>query len=512
MRKLGIVLFLVAALGMVGAIQADAAAKDQVVIALSGEPPTMDPHRTSNFVGAMVWRWPYDTLLSRETGTGKLIPWLAEKYELLEGTKKIKFWLRKDAVFADGSPVTSQAMVWSISRVLKAARQKKYFASFDRIEIIDDKTFIWHNKTHDNGTLSRVSRWAGLMSLNAKGKKKAHLSRNTYGSGPYILKSWTKGQKMVFVENKKWWGRKQFPRMPKTVVLRRIKEAATRVKALEAGELDVAWGVLPQFVAALVKNPRTNVKAVPAVRIMFLSFFSKHGGPFANLKVRLAVNFAINDALIRKTILGGRADAIGGQLHPWNFSGYNPKRKWWGYDVAKAKSLMKEAGYANGFKAELIATNGRYPGDKPTCEAIAGMLKKIKINTTCNSQRFPLFKKYHRAYQAGKRKGAAMYYMGFGNGGGEPGLLFSGTTMCGGAWSGHCFKDIDAQVMKANATADPKQQWIEYDKVVGMTKAKATAKVVAKIHDVLGYSNRINWTPRHDETLYPWEISMKASN
>lgn len=512
MRKLGIVLLLVAALGMVGATRADAAAKDTVVIALSGEPPTMDPHRTSNFVGAMVWRWPYDTLLSRETGTGKLIPWLAEKYELLEGTKKIKFWLRKDAVFADGSPVTSQAMVWSISRVLKAARQKKYFASFDRIEIIDDKTFIWHNKTHDNGILSRVSRWAGLMSLNAKGKKKAHLSRNTYGSGPYILKSWTKGRKMVFVENKKWWGRKQFPRMPKTVVLRRIKEAATRVKALEAGELDVAWGVLPQFVAALVKNPRTNVKAVPAVRIMFLSFFSKHGGPFANLKVRLAVNFAINDALIRKTILGGRADAIGGQLHPWNFSGYNPKRKWWGYDVAKAKSLMKEAGYANGFKAELIATNGRYPGDKPTCEAIAGMLKKIKINTTCNSQRFPLFKKYHRAYQAGKRKGAAMYYMGFGNGGGEPGLLFSGTTMCGGSWSGHCFKDIDAQVMKANATADPKQQWIEYDKVVGMTKAKATAKVVAKIHDVLGYSNRINWTPRHDETLYPWEISMKASN
>ncbi len=228
--------------------------------------------------------------------------------------------------------------------------------------------------------------------------------------------------------------------------------------------------------------------------------------------MRLAVNFAIDDALIRKTILGGRADPIGGQLHPWNFSGYNPKRKWWGYDVAKAKGLMKEAGYAKGFKAELIATNGRYPGDKPTCEAIAGMLKKIKIDTTCNSQRFPLFKKYHRAYQAGKKKGAAMYYMGFGNGGGEPGLLFSGTTMCGGSWSGHCFKDIDAQVMKANATADPKKQDAEYDKVTGMMKSKVTHKVVAKIHDVLGYSNRINWTPRHDETLYPWEISMKATN
>ncbi len=511
MRR-AIVFLLMLSFFLIGAPMADAAKSDTITIALSGEPPTMDPHRTSNFVGAMVWRWPYDTLLSRETGTGKIIPWLAEKYELLEGTKKIKFWLRKDANFADGSPVTSQSMVWSISRVLKAARQKKYFASFDRIEIIDDKTFIWHNKAHDNGVLSRVTRWAGLMSLKAKGKDKATLSRNTFGSGPYILKSWTKGNKMVFVANPTWWGNKDFPKRPKTVVLRRIKEAATRVKALEAGEIDVAWGVLPQFIPALEKNPRVNIKAVPAVRIMFLSFFTKHGGPMANLKVRLAVNYAINAALIRKTILGGRADPIGGLLHPWNFSGYNPKRKWYGYDLKKAKALMKEAGYAKGFKAELIATNGRYPGDKPTCEAIAGMLKKIKIATTCNSQRFPLFKKYHRAYQAGKRKGAAMYYMGFGNGGGEPGLLFSGTSMCGGSWSGHCIKELDDQVNKANAVADPKQQHIEYDKATGIQKRLATHKVVAKIHDVLGYSKRITFTPRHDETLYPWEIGVKAMN
>ena len=163
---------LVITLGLFAVSFVEAAAKDTVTIALSGEPPTMDPHRTSNFVGTMVWRWPYDTLLSRETGTGKMIPWLAEKYELLDGTKKMKFWLRKDANFEDGSPVTSQSVAWSLSRVLKAARQKRYFASFDRIEVIDDKTFIWHNKTYDNGTLSRITRWAGVMSLKAKGKKK----------------------------------------------------------------------------------------------------------------------------------------------------------------------------------------------------------------------------------------------------------------------------------------------------------------------------------------------------
>ena len=61
-------------------------------------------------------------------------------------------------------------------------------------------------------------------------------------------------------------------------------------------------------------------------------------------------------------------------LHPWNFSGHNPNKEWYGYDPEQAKALLREAGYANGFKMGIIATNGRYPGDKATCEASAGML------------------------------------------------------------------------------------------------------------------------------------------
>lgn len=497
---------------LIGSPMAGAADKDTVTIALSGEPPTMDPHRTSNFVGTMVWRWSYDTLISSETGTGKLTPWLAEKWELINGSSKdVKFWLRKDAVFPDGSPVRSQDVAYSMSRVLKAARQAPYFKSFDRIEIIDDKTFIWHNKAPDNGMFNRLTRWAGIMSEKmSKGKDRATLSRETFGSGPYIVKSWTKGSKMVFTVNPTWWGNKIYPKRPKTVVLRRISEAATRVKALEAGEVDVIWGVMPQFVDQLKKNPKTQVKAIPAVRIMFLSFFTKNqDSPFNNVKVRQAVNYAINDAAIRKTILGGRADPYGSLLHPWNYSGAKPERRWYGYDLAKAKALMKEAGFAKGFKAELIATNGRYPGDKATCEAIAGMIKKIGINTTCKSQRFPLFKKQHRAYQAGKKKGAAMYYMGFGNGAGESALVLRGTTGCKGAWSGHCFKDIDEAIDKAAAIGDKKAQDAAFDKVTDMMYEKATHKIVAKIHDVQGFSSNLDFFPRHDETLYAWEIVVK---
>jgi ABC-type transport system substrate-binding protein len=104
--------------GVVSAPLAYAADNDTVTIALTGEPPTMDPHRVSNFIGAMVWRWSYDTLVTAETGTGEHKPWLATKWESQDNNKTVKFWLRQDATFSDGTPVTSESIKFAMQRVL----------------------------------------------------------------------------------------------------------------------------------------------------------------------------------------------------------------------------------------------------------------------------------------------------------------------------------------------------------------------------------------------------------
>jgi ABC-type transport system substrate-binding protein len=85
---------------------------------------------------------------------------------------------------------------------------------------------------------------------------------------------------------------------------------------------------------------------------------------------RKAINYAVEADLIRRTILGGHADLFGQMLHPWNYSGYNPNKEWYDYNPEKAKELLKEAGYENGFEMERIATNGCYPGDKAICEVL----------------------------------------------------------------------------------------------------------------------------------------------
>lgn len=510
MRKWMVVLLavLIVGTGLMAAPKAHSMAAGKLVIALPGVTPTMDPHPKSNFIGTMLWRWSYDTLVSAEAGTGKRKPWLATKWKI-HSPKKVEFWLRKGVKFADGSELTAENVKFSMTRIMnKKSRQRVFFKAFDRIEIIDPHRFIWHSKVPDNGLLNRLGRFGHIMSLKAKGLEWSVISRKTFGSGPYILKEWAKGRKMVFEANPNWWGNSQYPNRAKTVIVRGIKEATTRVKALQKGEVDMVMKVKPQFIPQLEKDAKLAVADVPAVRMMFVSMVTRQGGPFANQKVRLAVNYAIDADLLRTTFLAGRAKLWGSLYHPWNFAGYNPEDKWYGFDLAKAKALMKEAGYEKGFKATIYGTIGRYPGDVKSCEAIAGFLKRIKIDTTCRTMPYPLWKKTRKAFQQNK-KGVAMFLQGYGNAGGDPGGITRATSSCRGHSSVHCMKDMDAAIDKAAATADLKEQHMEFQKVTALIKKKALFKILYKTNDIFAYKKSLGFTPRHDETFFAWEIDMK---
>ncbi|MEK6709334.1 MAG: hypothetical protein AABZ64_02025, partial [Nitrospinota bacterium] len=99
-KRMALISIFVMALGWASAA---GAFKGSITIALPDDPLTMDPHVTSSTIGWMIWQWPNDSLIKSETGTGKIVPWLAERWEKL-GPTKYKFWLRRDAKFTDGTP------------------------------------------------------------------------------------------------------------------------------------------------------------------------------------------------------------------------------------------------------------------------------------------------------------------------------------------------------------------------------------------------------------------------
>jgi peptide/nickel transport system substrate-binding protein len=487
------------------------AAQGQVSIALTGEPLTMDPHIQSEFIGTMIWPWACDNLIQSKGEEGGFKPWLAEKFERIDA-KTWKFTIRKDAKFFDGTPVTAEAVKFSLERILDPkvkSRLVVYFKSIDRVETPDTHTAILHLKSPDNGILNLLQRWGHVVSPKVKDMDSAAISREPHCSGPYVLKEWTKGQRMVFEANPAWWGNALYPNRPKTVILRSIKESTTRVKALISDEMDVITGVEPHFVPEIKANPNMIVASVPSVRIMYMGFFTGHSGPFADVRVRQAVSHAINSEGIVKTFLGGFADRWQQMLHPWMYSGYDPKLTWYGYDPAKARQLLKEAGYAEGFKAHLFGVSGRYPADKEICEALAGMLKEIKIDAPCNAQVFPLYRRTFTAFQQGTRKEPALYLQAFGNGAGYTPVSFRGFSACGGAWSPHCFKEFDDMLDKAVGTADTGEQQGAYERVGRWMRDNATHVPILKTHEVWGLNKNVQFKANHNENLPAWEIVVK---
>lgn len=507
-----LVLILLVALG-IGFVDSSIseASKGQVTVALVGEPTTMDPHRATGNIETSGWRMAFDPLVNIETGTGKKVPWLAERWELLD-PKRVKFYLRKGVKFSDGSPLTSAAVKFSIERVFdKATRSplKRFFKTFKKIEILDDHTFIWHLKKPDNGLFNTLYFRPLIMSPKIKDWDLAKISVTPVGTGPYILKSWTKGQKMVFEANPNWWADKEYPNRPKVVVLRRIRESTTRVKALLRGEVDAIQGVTPHFIKEIRNDKNAEVAASLSTRILMVSFMSRHGGPFGDLNVRRAVNHAVNIDEIRNTFLPGLTKPIGQLFHPWSFSGYNPNKKWYGFDLAKAKEYMKKSKYAKGFKATFYTSANRLPADKQTCEAIPAQLLKINIETQCRPLTWRGLQKTMRTYQKGKKKDPAMFLLSLGNPTGNPYLGGSNQTSCKGRNSLHCFKDLDAAFDKANTTIDPNQQQKEWEKVTDLIKEKATHKILYNVSVIYGYrKDRVKMTPRQDEVFMAWEIEM----
>ncbi|MEK6709692.1 MAG: ABC transporter substrate-binding protein [Nitrospinota bacterium] len=510
MRKLFVTLLVLALAGL-AAPRAEAM-KGTVTIALSGEPLTFDPHIQSEFIGTMVWPWGYDNLIQSETGSSKLKPWLAEKLERLSA-QAFKFTIRQGAKFNDGAPVTAEAVKYSIGRIFDPqvkSRLLAYFKDIREVEVVDARTVIIHTRAPSNGLPNLLRSWGSIMNPKTKDMDPAEISRNSHGSGPYVLKEWTKGQKMVFEANPHWWGNAMYPDRPKTLILRRIQEHTTRVKALQAGEVDIITAIPAHEVAAIKADPKLDVINIPGVRIMYVGFFTLHGGPFADKRVRQAVNHAVNTEQIIKTFLGGFADPFFQMLHPWMYSGYSPKvTSWYPYDLNKAKQLMKEAGYEQGFKAHLFTTVGRYPSDKEICESLSGMVKQIGVDAPCNPVNFPLYRQTFTSFQEGKRKEPAFYYQGFGNGAGDTAVSLRGMGACKGAWSPHCFKEFDDLVDKGLGTADVEEQQAALEKASMWLRDNVTHKPVAKIHDIFGVNKRVSFVPRHDEALHPWDIKVK---
>ena len=390
MKKLTLMCLVVAFLfagTLTGVTHVNAASGKSITIAMDADPVSLDPHVQLSGGMLQYSHMVFDPLVRWAKGM-QFEGRLAEKWERIDD-KTMRFHLRKGVTFHSGNPFTAADVAWTLARLKKSGDFKGLFEPFAEPRIVDEHTIDIITKDPYPLLLNMATYIFPMDSAfytgtDEKGQPKDAIIKTAYsfanlnesGTGKYRVTEREQGVKVVFTKYDGYWDTKS-PGNVDEIVLNPIKQDATRVAALISGDVDFIMPVPPQDYARIKSNDALSLVTMSGSRIITLQLNQKRRPEFADARVRQAMVYAVNNAGIAQKLMKGTA-TVGGQQAPEGFAGYKaeltPR-----YDIKKAKQLMKEAGYEDGFQCTMIAPNNRYVKDEDIAKAVTSMLAKINI-------------------------------------------------------------------------------------------------------------------------------------
>ena len=394
--------------------------------ASQGDILTMDPHSQNEGLNNSASDHIYEPLINRGK-TMAIEPCLAISWTQINPTT-MRFKLRDKVIFHNDAIFTADDVVFSITRALeKTSDFSAYMQGIKSAKKIDSLTVDivsdGPNPTLlDQLTEVRMMNKAWALKNNAqkpqdfKNKEETYTARNTNGTGPFILKAREPDVKTAFVVNPKWWGKRDSESIDE-VIYTPIKNNATRISALLSGEIDFVLDPPVQDVPKLKENKAIKIMEGNENRTLFLNFDqgrdellygSKGKNPFKDIRVRQAMLQAIDINAIYVSVMRKLSlptmSLIAPQVRGYTKDVENRPP----VDIVKAKKLMADAGFGNGFDVTLDCTDNRYINDQAICVAIAGMLAKIDIRVKVNAMPRALY------FPKLQNTDTSMYLLGWG--------------------------------------------------------------------------------------------------
>jgi peptide/nickel transport system substrate-binding protein len=341
---------------------------------------SLDPTAVTGVETSNVNNQIFDGLVRMDANM-QLTPMLAESWEMKDA-QNFTLHLRKGVKFHDGSDFTAKDVKFTLDRILDPATKstlRSYIAFVDKVDIVDDYTVLVHTSQPYVTLMKQMARGVLIVPKDAFEKMGAEaFATNPVGSGPFKFVRWVKDQEVVLDANRDYW---QGPPKVDQVIIRPIAESSTRLAALLTGEADIVSG-LPYEQLDIVQASKTaKLEKAKGLTIQFLAF-NTFKPPLDDVRVRKAINYAIDKELILKTVLKGYGVVNNGPFSPLSF-GYNPDQEGYPYDPEKAKALLAEAGYAQGIDLSLVYESGSsISADDLSVQAIAEQLRKVGIRVT----------------------------------------------------------------------------------------------------------------------------------
>ena len=479
--------------------QSAAPAKDTLVVAQSVDPPNLDPFdTTAPYIS--VFAQICEPLIFWDTdanGRAFLRPLLATDYEWLDDVT-LQFKLREGVTFSNGEPFNAEAAKFSLEQLFSAYNYSQWLEGMlDEIQIVDDHT-INIVLTEPAGYIPSVMAIGSFQIAPGDFQERGEeaFNQSPVCTGPWVFDEHIKDDRIVLKANPNYWG--GTPKF-ETVTIRIIPDDNARVAALEANEIDIATNIPLAAASRIEGDDGLKLLSIPSLR-QFATFFDTDNPlaePLKDARVRLAMNYAVDRQAMCDQLFAGRCTPMDGQFLSKSHSGYNPNLEPYPYDPEKAKELLAEAGYPDGFEAEYTYTSGRYPQDKQAGEAIASYLRAVGVDVTESAVDFP---EWARQFDASPRQTTAFYTVGFLFGqdgylsllGYVPGARFRTSIMPEGF--------DEAMAAAANAQGEEREQLIE--QAMQAINEEPFAIYLYSIDDLYGVQDWVEgFEPRPDQTL-----------
>jgi peptide/nickel transport system substrate-binding protein len=359
-------------------------------------PTSMDPH--FRLAGEQAILRAMHARLVDMSPDGKPMPGIAESWRTIGDGTVWEFRLRADAKFSDGSPVTAADVAYSLWRVPRiegsAGAYHIFVRAITRVEVTDARTLHLHTEKPYPFMVEDMTEIAVVAKALGEDFRPADFNaqKAKLFSGPYVLADYRFGEFVAVQRNPHWYG--PAPAFA-AAQFRVIPSDASRVAALLAGDVQAIDEVPVQDIARLRRDPAMDVSQIAGMRVMYLAMDSDrdvtphirdaNGQPMArnplkDARVRQALSLAINRAAIVDRVMEGAA-TVAANLLPTGTPGTSNALGVTPFDPERAKALLAQAGYPNGFQVTLHATNDRYPNDEKVAQAIAQFWSRIGIRT-----------------------------------------------------------------------------------------------------------------------------------
>lgn len=321
--------------------------RDTLVVANGADAKSLDPHATNDAPSSKVTVQIYDRLVEQDDNM-EVVPGLAESWEQPDGVTTI-FHLRKGIKFHNGEPLTANDVKFSLDRMMASPQVSHIVGTLDKVEVIDENTVKLTTKQPFGALLSHLSHPTAAI-LNEKAVKEYGDSygQHPVGTGPYKFVSWASGDRIVLEANPDYY----LGEAPiKNVIIRAIAEATNRTIGLETGEIDIAYDLEGMDKDRVREDQNLVFLEEPSLGIDYIGFNTKKA-PFNDVRVRQAIASVINVDDIISTVYKGSAVRANSLIGPKVF-GHTDDAKAWTVDIEKAKALLAEAGYPDGFKSKI---------------------------------------------------------------------------------------------------------------------------------------------------------------